>query len=153
MGNKTTARDRVDEAMGKRLKEAREAKRLTQKQMADCLGITTNAYQNYEYGKEISSGRIVQICALLECSPNWLFGVKEDGMLLPPDSALLEAMKNESPLLGQLKMAFYRLSEPGQREAVKRVQELTQLPEYIIDIKKTEKDVPNNKGGVSAMGA
>lgn len=143
MSNKTTAKDRVDETMGKRLKSAREAKPLTQKQMAEILGITTNAYQNYEYGKEISSGRLVQICAILECSPNWLLGVKDEGMTLPPDSALLR----------ELKAAFDKLSEPGQREAVKRVQELTQLPEYIIEVKKTAETVPNYQGGVSAMGA
>lgn len=134
MSKKTTAKDRVDEMMGKRLKKAREAKSLTQKQMAEILGITSNAYQLYEYGNEISSGRLVQICAVLECSPNWLLGVKDTGMNLPPESALLKALKE----------AFERLSEPGQREAVKRVQELTKLPEYIVEAKKTGDAVPDS---------
>ena len=111
MGKKTTAKDRVDEAMGKRLKLARESRSITQKQIAEILGITTNAYQLYEYGNEISSGRLIEICAILECSPNWLLGVRDEGMTLPPDSALLKALKD----------AFNQLSGAGQQEAVKRV--------------------------------
>lgn len=121
MEAKTTAKDRANPEMGRRLKQARESLTITQKAMAKALGITTQAYQNYEYGKEISSGRIIQICAILECSPNWLLGVKEEGAHLPPDSLLLR----------QLKEAFAQLSDEGQQEAVKRVQELTKLPEYV----------------------
>ena len=121
MEAKTTAKDRANPEMGRRLKQARESLTITQKAMAKALGITTQAYQNYEYGKEISSGRIIQICAILECSPNWLLGVKEEGAHLPPDSLLLK----------QLKEAFAQLSDEGQQEAVKRVQELTKLPEYV----------------------
>ena len=36
---------------GERLKHLRAKKGLTQKQMAEFLGIATNAYQNYEYDK------------------------------------------------------------------------------------------------------
>lgn len=143
MKNKTTAEERINRDMGNRLGNARKAKSLTQKQMADFLGITPAAYQNYEYGREISSGRLVQICAILECSLNWLLGVKDEGMTLAPDSALLK----------ELKAAFDKLSEPGQREAVKRVQELTKLPEYVLEVKKTAQSVPDNQGGVSAIGA
>ena len=143
MNNKTTAKERVDKEMGKRLKSAREAKPLTQKQLADCLGITTNAYQNYEYGKEISSGRLVQICAILECSPNWLLGVKDEGMTLPPESALLR----------ELKAAFDKLSTEGQKEAVKRVQELAKLPQYTLAVKKNRETVPDNPVHTKAVGA
>lgn len=86
---------------------------------------------------------MVQICAVLECSPNWLLGVKDEGMTLSPDSALLK----------ELKAAFDRLSEPGQREAVKRVQELTKLPEYVIEVKKTAETMPDNSDSISAVGA
>ena len=143
MNKKTTADERVDKVMGERLSSARTAKSLTQKQMAECLGITAAAYQNYEYGREISSGRIVQICSILECSPNWLLGVKDTGESLSPDS----------PLLKELKDAFFRLSEPGQREAVKRVSELAKLPEYIVEVKKMEEVVPNSQGFVPAKRA
>jgi len=36
---------------GERLKQLRMKKNVTQKELADHLGIATNAYQNYEYNK------------------------------------------------------------------------------------------------------
>ena len=123
---RTTSKDRENPEMGKRLRKAREEIGLSQKDMADAIGITPGAYQNYEYGKEISSGRILQICAVLECSPNWLLGYHDKGRHLPPDSLLLK----------QLKEAFVLLNGEGQQEAVKRVQELSKLSEYTEQGKK-----------------
>lgn len=123
---RTTSKDRENPEMGKRLRKAREEAGMSQKDMAGVIGITPGAYQNYEYGKEISSGRLVQICAVLECSPNWLLGVKETGMHLAPDSLLLK----------QLKDAFRQLNGEGQQEAVKRVQELTEIQRYTEQEKK-----------------
>lgn len=120
MVKKTTAKERKNPEMGKRLKQARESLGLSQKEVADQLALTTTAYQNYEYGREISSGRLIQICAVLECSPNWLLGYHDQGMHLAPDSLLLK----------QLKDAFNALNEQGQQEAVKRARELTKLDEY-----------------------
>jgi len=121
MPRKTTAAQRKDLATGERLAAARNAMGYTQKQMAEMFGISDVAWRNYEKGRELKSGMIIQICAILECSPNWLLGVKDEGMHLPPNSLLLR----------QLKSAFEELSDEGQREAVKRVQELTKLPEYV----------------------
>lgn len=106
--------------MGQRLAEARKAKGYTQRQMAEVFDITEVAWRNYEKGRELRSGMIVSICAVLECSPNWLLGVKETGMHLAPDSLLLK----------QLKDAFRQLNGEGQQEAVKRVQELTEIQRY-----------------------
>lgn len=129
---KEKAKDRIDKDMGNRLKEARKAKRATQKEIADNLGMTANAYQLYEYGHEISSGRLVQICAILECSPNWLLGVRDEGMQLPPDSLLLR----------RLKEAFDSMNTEGQNEAVKRVEELCELERY----KKKDLDAEGDSG-------
>lgn len=137
MGKKTTARERVDEAMGKRLKQARESKSLTQKQMAEFLGITPNAYQLYEYGNEISSGRIVQICAILECSPNWLLGVKDTGRQLEPESLLLRELKRE----------FARLNPKGQQKVVDYAKDVSRNPENTIDVQSAEG--PMSDGNVS----
>ncbi len=120
MSAKTTAKERMNTEMGKRLKQKREEMSVTQRQMAETLGITIQGYQNYEYGKEISSGRLIQICAILECSPNWLLGYHDIGRHLAPESLLLK----------QLRQAFDRLNNEGQQEAVKRVKELTELRRY-----------------------
>lgn len=118
---KTTASERKDPEMGKRLRQAREMVGLRQEDVAKKLGLTTTAYQNYEYGREISSGRLVQICAVLECSPNWLLGYHDEGMRLAPDSLLLH----------QLREAFDQLNDEGKQEAVKRVQNLAYVPAYV----------------------
>lgn len=120
MAARTSSKERINPEIGRRLRQRREILGLSQKDVAERIGITTGAYQNYEYGKEILSGRLIQICAVLECSPNWLLGVKDEGMNLDPDSLLLH----------QLRDAFNRLNEEGQQEAVKRVTELSELPRY-----------------------
>ena len=120
MPRKETAADRRDPETGKRLAEARNAKGYTQRQMADIFGISEVAWRNYEKGRELKSGMIVQICAVLECSPNWLLGVNNERMALNPESRLMK----------QLREAFDELSTEGQKEALKRVQELTHLPQY-----------------------
>ena len=119
---RTSSKDREDPEVGKRLRSKRESKGLSQKEVAQRIGVTPGAYQNYEYGREISSGRLVQICAVLECSPNWLLGYHDEGMHLAPDSLLLK----------QLKDAFDELNAEGQQEAVKRVQELAELERYTV---------------------
>lgn len=107
--------------MGERLAKARKAKSYTQRQMADAFGISEVAWRNYEKGRELRSGMIISICAVLECSPNWLLGYHDTGMHLAPDSLLLK----------QLKEAFKQLNGEGQQEAVKRVQELTEIQRYV----------------------
>lgn len=133
MSAKTTAKDRENPAMGKRLKQKREEMGITQRQMAEALGITIQGYQNYERGKEISSGRLVQICAVLECSPNWLLGYHNTGQHLAADSLLLK----------QLRAAFDNLNENGQQEAVTRVEELGEISRY------TDKPAGQEDGEVS----
>ena len=122
MSARTTSKDRENPEMGKRLRTKREEMHLSQKELAARIGITPGAYQNYEYGKEISSGRLVQICAILECSPNWLLGYHDKGKQLAPDSLLLK----------QLKDAFDILNDHGKQEAVKRVKELGNTAEYVV---------------------
>ena len=119
---KTKARDRIDKATGRRLAAARKAKGLTQSQMADMFGLTIQGYQNYEYGQEMKSGMIVQVCAILECSPSWLLGVAEEGQQLPPDS----------PLLMRLKAAFEQLNPTGQTKVVDYAEDLTGNETYAV---------------------
>lgn len=123
---RTTSKDRENPEIGKRLRNKRESLGLNQSEVAKEIGISTGAYQNYEYGKEISSGRILQICAVLKCSPNWLLGYSKEGAHLAEGSLMLH----------QLRAAFEMLNEVGQQEAVKRVQELSKLPEYTEQGKK-----------------
>jgi transcriptional regulator with XRE-family HTH domain len=103
-----------------RLRNKRESLGLNQSDVAKAIGVSTGAYQNYEYGKEISSGRILQICAVLKCSPNWLLGVSEEGACLHEDSLLLR----------QLRMAFDELNAEGQKKVVDYARDLSSIPSY-----------------------
>ena len=104
--------------MGQRLADARRAKGYTQKQMAEMFGITEVAWRNYEKGRELRSGMIVSICAVLECSPNWLLGYHDKGRQLAPDSLLLK----------QLKDAFNALNDVGRQKVAEYARDLTHNP-------------------------
>ena len=61
-----------------RLKNARMSKRLTQKYVAEYLGMAPNAYQLYEYGKrEPDFDKLIKLCQLLEVSSDWLLGLSD----------------------------------------------------------------------------
>jgi len=109
-----------------RLRAAREEKGWSQAEIAAKLGMSQQKYHPYEHGRELKSGMILSVCAILECSPNWLLGYHDTGMHLAPDSLLLK----------QLKDAFNQLNDRGEQEAVKRVQELSMLEDYTSQGKK-----------------
>lgn len=61
------------------LKKAREMAHLTQYQVAEKLGITSVAYQNYEYGKrEPNNSLLCRISDLFNVSTDYLLG-KDSG--------------------------------------------------------------------------
>lgn len=59
-----------------RLSEMRKLRGVTQKALATHLGISENAYQNYEYGKrEPNYNTLAELCRVLEVSADYLIGV------------------------------------------------------------------------------
>ena len=62
------------ENYGKRLKAARKSKKLTQKQVAEDLGITLRAYSEYERNNVIPRGidKIVVLAEYFDVSLDWL---------------------------------------------------------------------------------
>ncbi|MCL2774778.1 MAG: helix-turn-helix domain-containing protein [Oscillospiraceae bacterium] len=60
------------------LKEIRVDKNIAQKEIAECLGIYTNAYQLYEYGKRKPSFEIfVKICEYFNVSSDYILGFSD----------------------------------------------------------------------------
>lgn len=58
-----------------RLKEQRKKNNLTQKKLADILGVSQGSYANWENGKrEPSFENLIKLADLLEVSLDWLFG-------------------------------------------------------------------------------
>lgn len=79
--------------------------------MADALGLTIQAYQRYEYNKhDMKGSMIIKVCAILECSSDWLLGIKDTGAALPPESEVLRNLRERAEQLnvkGQRKLADY----------------------------------------------
>lgn len=100
--------------------EAREAMGFSGAQLASRLGMSQQRYYPYEHDREMKATMIVKVCAILECSPSWLLGVKDQGQALPPESELLKSLKRE----------FAKLNASGQKKAVEDVGELSFVPEY-----------------------
>ena len=60
------------------LKSSREAKGLTQKQMAELLNMTERAYQSYELKeREPRLEKLARIAVLLEVSVDYLLGLSD----------------------------------------------------------------------------
>ena len=58
-----------------RLKTLRKEKKLTQKELAEQIGIKQNSYSDWETGKnEPSLENLIKLADLLEVSIDWLFG-------------------------------------------------------------------------------
>lgn len=60
---------------GKRLREVRKSKKITQQELADRLGIKRNTYSDWENGKtEPTFEILVKLADLFDISLDWLFG-------------------------------------------------------------------------------
>ena len=68
----------IAEIVGKNLRYARKASRLTQKQLADEMNKYQSDYSEYERGKvQLDYEKIVFLCDRLDITPNDLFGYDE----------------------------------------------------------------------------
>lgn len=67
--------NKIKETVSKNLKFAREAKGLTQKQVADFMQTKQTVYSRYETGRaELDYYKIEKLCHLFDITPNDLFG-------------------------------------------------------------------------------
>ena len=63
-------------AVGNKLKKSRISIGLTQKEVANKLGMAYQQYQKYENGiYELNYNQIIQLCNILEISADYLFGL------------------------------------------------------------------------------
>lgn len=66
----------INKIVGENLREARKAKGLTQKQIAEKLHKYQPDYSEYESGKiELDYEKIITLCNILDITPNDLFGI------------------------------------------------------------------------------
>jgi DNA-binding XRE family transcriptional regulator len=78
LGAKEKKDVKMKEEVGKRLKECRLASKMTQRQVAQRLGVAQPVYQRYEAGiYECSYEQIASLCALFDISADYLLGIKD----------------------------------------------------------------------------
>ena len=109
--------------INERIKQQRLSLNLTLSEVADLIGVKEATVQRYESGaiKNISHETICKLSDVLRCSPSYLMGWEENTPAVAP---VLE--DREQKLLS----SFALLNDSGQEEALKRVEELTELPKY-----------------------
>lgn len=134
--------------VGRRIKELRQQKGKSQEELALAIGSTKSTISKYELGhREPSLETIQKIADALRVS--FLDVVELNGS--PNNSSIKEFMEevrqaeknNQKVIWGgdglyfvdltpdeRIMFAFDRLNEEGRNEAVKRVEELTEIPKY-----------------------
>ena len=103
--------------IGKKIRKYREAQNLTQKEFANLVGVSNARVSNWEQGLNRPDVDLLAIiCTVLKVSPNELLDIEIKTELTADEKELLYAYK--------------KLNSEGKKEAVKRVNELTQITAY-----------------------
>lgn len=118
--------------IGCKMKEAREQRGLTQKQLADLIGASHNSISDWENNKNKPDlDTIGMICEVLDISPNYLFG-KDDDVLSPFDKQLFDNFHNKLDDIGRDNVLYIMNSEIKRKEQIDQIKkEKSQLS--IID--------------------
>ncbi len=109
--------------MGTIIKQLREERGMTLEQLGDKIGVGKSTVRKWENGMiaNMRRDKIGLIANALSVSPAYLMGWEEN---TPAAVPVLE--DREQKLLS----SFALLNDSGQEEALKRVEELTELPKY-----------------------
>lgn len=129
--------------IGQRIREARLQAKLSQKELADRLGVSASLigqYENhiripkYETQQKIAHALGVDVYAIFSDSQRELFVEGEVNVIIAKHEDGYYFSDAEKKLI----KAFSKLSNEGQQKAIERVEELTEIPKY--QKKKTPQD-------------
>ena len=133
----------MNNTIGENIKKVRKQKHMTQRELAEALGMRDAAISQYENGivtppletlKQLADVLQVPIAYLLSGSlyPQTVYyddnGIVDVVPGVPEDVAQLVGLSSDNK--AQLLEAFDKLNEEGQNKAVERVEELTEIPKY-----------------------
>ena len=109
-----------NETIGRRIKKLRKLTGYTAKEFAEKVGIPYSSYSNYENGnREPKLATLRKIATALNVS---ISQISNDEMM----------SKNfQDDFLVEIFASFQLLNTLGKKEAIKRLHELTQLPQYV----------------------
>lgn len=72
---------KIEEEIGRRIKERRKEIKLTQLYIADKLGYSENVIARAERGRGLDLAKLLMLAEVLRVSPQWLiFGGEDDGV-------------------------------------------------------------------------
>jgi transcriptional regulator with XRE-family HTH domain len=110
----------LDRVVGRNIRLCRQAKGLSQSDLAEKLGITFQQIQKYEKGvNRVGAGRLFQIAAILAVPISSLF--EEGGGAASEQGSPVDSLSD--PLSLRLVQAFSRLSDSRSRLALVTVAE------------------------------
>lgn len=129
------------------IRKLRKAKKMTQQDLADKIGKGKSTVQKYELGITCPPLDVIRkICVALDCDFHDIVQSEPPRQSTPESRHKIEDFMGKEPgfLDGQLpteksetgkriqrvKAAFDVMSQDGQEEATRRVEELARLPEY-----------------------
>lgn len=130
--------------IGNRIQQARSYRHYTLDEVAQKIGVAKSTIQRYENGKiqKIKLPVIDSIANALNVNPAWLVGKSNE----------MEIVYNHKDIII---MKYYNsLNDIGKKEATKRVEELTHLPQYSLNSSNIllaaheRTDVPHTKEGL-----
>jgi len=121
--------------IGECIRQTRKLKGLTQEELAHASGLSVMSIRRYEGGERFPSEETLsRIASALQVSISSFIGFFQDNSI---KFAMPDTSKETDPLIeaqngGRIKLVtlFGQLNRIGQTEALKRIQELTELPRY-----------------------
>lgn len=124
--------------MGQKIYNLRIQKGLTLEELGNMVGVGKSTVRKWENGMiaNMKRDKILKVSEVLDTTPAYLMGWKED------------PIQNESPKIMQY---YEQLNDIGKQEAEKRVEELTYLPHYTLEIKAAHNDHINEPGELERM--
>lgn len=99
--------------IGSRIFEARKRRGLSQRQLAEAVGVTVQAVSQWENGKTDPTSRIVRISAALHCDGLWLAGERETPPEVRPQFS--EEARADIPVIEVQEMDRYLIANSGKK--------------------------------------
>ena len=142
--------------LGQKIRQARQGRKITQKELAARIGKSFSSVQKYEMDlatppletiEKIALSLGVPFLAFIDDRVKYL-GVDESGVTFDM-SMLDDDDENALVRLDEIKFLLRRLNERGRDKAVERIEELTEIPRYQAKRAAEATDTPSEEKGAS----
>ncbi|MBO5145322.1 MAG: helix-turn-helix transcriptional regulator [Lachnospiraceae bacterium] len=126
---------------GERIKKRRKQIGMSADTLAEYLGVDRSTIYRYEKGdiEKIPAQQLPYIANALKTSQHYLMGWVDDAEI---------SNSNDFPKIME---HYEKLNDIGKQEATKRVEELTHIPRYFLEIKAAHNDYQNDAGEKEKM--